>query len=408
MGRLLTYAEDGKTEETLRLLDPVQLRQLTVPPAAQQPVWSNPWLAEEVRQQLTARPGLVGSHEVAGLRSLLAEVAAGHMRILQAGDCAEDPADCTAAGVRARVGLLDSLSEAMRSAADRPVLRIGRIAGQLAKPRSQPVELVGGREIPVYRGHLVNGPAATPADRTADLRRLPAGYELSSAVMRHLRACGRDARSGAADAVWTSHEALVLDYELPLLRRTESGELLLTSTHLPWIGERTRQADGAHVRLLSSVVNPVACKVGPAMTTDELLALCTALDPDRTPGRLVLISRLGADRAHRTLPPLVRAVRDAGHPVVWLCDPMHGNTFRDTLGHKTRAVTDIVRELESFQDAVLAERGTPGGVHLEATPHAVDECVLDHAGASGPVRTSFCDPRLNPGQAREVVSTWRA
>ncbi len=408
MGRVLTYADDGKTEETLRPLRPEDLRPLTGRPAGQQPTWSNPWLAEEAREQLAARPGLVGLRDVTRLRTLLAEVVAGRMRVLQAGDCAEDPAECTADGVRAKVELLDALSRAMESAADLPVLRIGRIAGQFAKPRSKPTELVDGRELPAYRGHLINGPATTATDRAPDLRRLSAGYELSAAVINHLKALGREASGGGADALWTSHEALVMDYELPLLRKLESGELLLTSTHLPWVGERTREADGAHVRLLASVVNPVACKVGPGMTAEALLELCALLDPGRTPGRLVLISRMGVDHAHRILPPLVKAVREAGHPVIWLCDPMHGNTFQDALGLKTRAVTDIVRELEAFQDAVLAEHGVPGGVHLEATPNAVTECVTERGDAPGSVRTSLCDPRLNPQQAREVVSTWRA
>jgi 3-deoxy-7-phosphoheptulonate synthase len=206
--------------------------------------------------------------------------------------------------------------------------------------------------------------------------------------------------------VWTSHEALLLDYELPMLRPTDDGQLMLASTHLPWIGDRTRQVDGAHVRLLATVVNPVACKVGPTMTVDELLRLCEVLDPDRVPGRLTLIARMGADLVGQQLPPLVHAVRTAGHPVIWLCDPMHANTVRRPDGRKTRLVPTMIREVEEFQHAVRAERGVAGGLHLETTPNDVLECLPDEERTEGDY-TTLCDPRLNPQQAALVASAWQ-
>ncbi|MFF3764302.1 3-deoxy-7-phosphoheptulonate synthase [Streptomyces sp. NPDC001922] len=375
--------------------------------AAQQPVWSNPWLLEKVRRELSGRPGPVAAADTARLRSLLAQAAAGRMGIVQAGDCAEDPAECTAAHVRAKVALLDTLGRDLEARSGLPVLRIGRMAGQFAKPRSRPTERVGGRELPSYRGPLVNGPAPTDADRAPDLLRLTTGHHLAVSVMNHLTELGRGPGAPDEAVVWTSHEALLLDYEVPLLRRLSGGDLLLSSTHVPWIGDRTRQLDGAHVRLLSSVINPVACKVGPALTPDELLRLCQVLDPGREPGRLTLVARLGAGLVRTGLPPLVRAVRRAGHPVIWLCDPMHGNTVLGARGRKTRAVTALIRELEGFQDAVRAEGGVAGGVHLEATPNAVAECVRDTGDEPGDPYTTLCDPRLNPEQARAVLAAWR-
>lgn len=377
-------------------------------PAEQQPEWRDTWLLDRVRDDLLARPGLVGARDTARLRALLGQVVAGRQRIVQAGDCAEDPAECTPEHVRAKAAMLDDLAGAMQAGSDRAVLRIGRMAGQFAKPRSQPTERIGDLELPAYRGPMVNAPGPDARSRTPDPLRLLDGYRLSDAVLTALAADGRGPDAGDDDVVWSSHEALLLDYELPLLRRLESGELLLASTHLPWIGERTRQPDGAHVQLLAKVVNPVACKVGPGMTPDELLRLCATLDPQRAPGRLTLISRMGAELVHETLPPLVRAVRAAGHPVIWLCDPMHGNTVRAADGRKTRIVASVVRELEGFQDAVLAEHGVAGGLHLEATPHAVAECVWGPGDEPGTPYTTLCDPRLSLTQARQVVSTWRA
>lgn len=340
------------------------------------------------------------------LRGLLAEVAAGQAQVVQAGDCAEDPAECTAGDAERKAELLDVLAGVMNAITHQPVVRVGRIAGQYAKPRSAHTEQVGGAELPVYRGHMVNGPEPDPEARRPDPRRLLTGYRAASQLMANL--CPTP-QARLDPAVWTSHEALLLDYEIPMLRRDREGRVALTSTHWPWIGERTRQLEGAHVALLADVVNPVACKVGPRMTVAELLGLCERLDPGKEPGRLTLIARMGADAAGDLLPPLVRAVHAAGHPVIWLVDPMHGNTVTTAEGRKTRVVETIVREVEAFQAAVRAAGGIPGGIHLETTPDAVTECADAPNGIDriGEKYTTLCDPRLNPRQAVAVVSAWQ-
>ncbi|RPT86875.1 phospho-2-dehydro-3-deoxyheptonate aldolase [Pseudomonas aeruginosa] len=211
-----------------------------------------------------------------------------------------------------------------------------------------------------------------------------------------------------ASPVWTSHEMLLLDYELSMLREDEQRRVYLGSTHWPWIGERTRQVDGAHVALLAEVLNPVACKVGPEIGRDQLLALCERLDPRREPGRLTLIARMGAQKVGERLPPLVEAVRAAGHPVIWLSDPMHGNTIVAPCGNKTRLVRSIAEEVAAFRLAVSGSGGVAAGLHLETTPDDVTECVADSSGLHQVSRhyTSLCDPRLNPWQALSAVMAW--
>ncbi|MFI1182567.1 3-deoxy-7-phosphoheptulonate synthase [Streptomyces sp. NPDC020799] len=379
-------------------------------PAQQQPDWQNHADLGRTHAELKEKPALVNAADVRTLRSQLAEAAAGRVQVVQSGDCSEDPAECTPGYVARKAALLDTLAGAMRMNTHKPVLRVGRMAGQFGKPRSNPTEIVDGRELPVYRGHMVNDPSPDPELRRPDPRRLLAGYEAASEVVRHLGWTGSDLPRRIGPPVWTSHETLLLDYELPLVRRDEEGRPLLASTHWPWIGERTRQVDGAHVTLLSQVVNPVACKVGPSMTTDEVLRLCEKLDPEREPGRLTLIARMGADNVAEKLPPLVAAVRAAGHPVVWLTDPMHGNTVSGPDGLKTRMLETVMREVEEFQLAVSEHGGIPGGLHLETTPDDVTECVCTDTAFDrvGDKYTSFCDPRLNPRQAVQVAAVWRA
>ncbi|MER8183457.1 3-deoxy-7-phosphoheptulonate synthase [Kitasatospora sp. NPDC094015] len=376
--------------------------------ALQQPLWEDREELERVKQVLAAEPALVKADDVRRLRSLLAQVADGEAYLVQAGDCAEDPAECGEDYVARKAGLLDALAGVLKMATYKPVVRVGRMAGQFGKPRSAHTELIDGVELPVYRGHMVNGPEPVPGARRPDPKRLLAGYRAAARAMGHLGWLDPAQRSTICPPVWTSHEALLLDYELPMVRRDENGQLLLASTHFPWIGERTRQVDGAHVALLARVVNPVACKVGPGMSPDELLTLCQILDPEREPGRLTLIARMGADAVTDKLPALVAAVRAAGHPVIWLTDPMHGNTVTAPDGLKTRFLQTVVREVEGFQQSVLAAGGTAGGLHLETTPDDVTECVADASAVDGvgDRYTSFCDPRLNPVQAMSVALAW--
>ncbi|TQM85194.1 3-deoxy-D-arabinoheptulosonate-7-phosphate synthase [Saccharothrix saharensis] len=375
--------------------------------AEQQPQWPDQDRVARVRDELGGRPGLVTAAEITTLRSLLAEVAAGRMEVLQAGDCAEDPAECTPAEVTRKIAMIDVLANVMRMTTGKPVVRVGRIAGQFAKPRSRPVEVVDGVELPVYRGHMVNGPGPDALSRRADPERLLTGYVAAAAATEVIRRHNAGDRPVAEPPLWTSHEALLLDYEVPMMRWDQRLGRYLASTHWPWVGERTRQVDGAHVDLLSTVANPVACKVGPRMSPAELLDLCERLDPDREPGRLTLIARMGAGRVD-AVTRLAAAVRAAGHPVIWLCDPMHGNTVELRDGRKTRFIVTIAAEVRDFHAAVRAAGAVAGGLHLETTPHQVLECVPDKEAGRNVARryTSLCDPRLNLEQAVAVVAQW--
>jgi 3-deoxy-7-phosphoheptulonate synthase len=376
--------------------------------ALQQPEWADPAQVGRVTRVLANRPPLVRAEDVRTLRERLALVAAGECLVVQAGDCAEDPDEATPGHVDSKVAAVDAMAGALSLIANKPVLRVGRIGGQFAKPRSKPTEVVDGVTLPAFRGHLVNGPGATPEERRADPLRLLSCYMAASDIMDHLGWRAGSRRPPHQPRVWTSHEALLLDYELPLVRRDGDGAPVLGSTHWPWIGDRTRQTDGAHVALLAQVTNPVACKVGPSTTERELLALCERLDPMREPGRLTLIARMGADRLADRLPPLVAAVRAAGYPVIWMCDPMHGNTVVTREGRKTRLIGTLAREVSLFVTAVESAGGVAGGLHLETTPDDVTECVTDesHYSRVGERYTSVCDPRLTRWQALSVIVAW--
>jgi 3-deoxy-7-phosphoheptulonate synthase len=379
--------------------------------ARQQPEWGDPEQARRVHEILTARPPLVRVEDVLELRGLLARVAAGEAEVLQAGDCAEDPDECEGEHVRRKASLLHLLAATLEMAEDVPVLRVGRVAGQFAKPRSEPVEQVDGQELPVYRGHMVNSPEPDAEARQPDPLRMLTGLMAATDVMDQLGwrgpATGARPTSSSTPVVWTSHEALLLDYEVPMVRQLPDGRAWLSSTHWPWIGDRTRQPDGAHVALLSNVLNPIACKIGPGATPDDVRVLCERLDPGREPGRLTFIARLGAGKVSKNLPPLVEAAHAEGHPVIWMTDPMHGNTVTGPQGRKTRLLEEVQEEVRRFRAAVEQSGGVAGGLHLEATPEDVTECVQDQRfDELGRRYTTFCDPRLNPRQAVAVVSAW--
>ncbi|MEU3771908.1 3-deoxy-7-phosphoheptulonate synthase [Streptomyces sp. NPDC032472] len=377
-------------------------------PTAQQPNWSRPAERDLACRTLSDAPALVSPAELSALKEQLARVARGEARILQAGDCAESFAEYTPAHIAAKAGAVGALAERMGQGSGLDVVAIGRTAGQFAKPRSDSFEEVGGLRLPVFRGHLVNGEGATPAERRNAPERMLRAYELSAAASAQL-AAGAPA---GGHRIWTSHEALVMDYEVPLVRYHDTeGQWFLGSTHFPWIGERTRDVRGAHVRLLSSLANPLACKVGPTASPEEVLELCRLLDPEREPGRLTLIARMGHRTVEDRLPAVVRAVKDAGHPVVWISDPMHGNTVKTAGGAKTRYVAQVAAEAQAFVRVLRGQGLTPGGLHLEAAADAVTECVgADVADEQGLGRryTTLCDPRLNPVQAKEVVDLFNA
>nr|BFE38202.1 3-deoxy-7-phosphoheptulonate synthase [Actinomadura rugatobispora] len=375
-------------------------------PAEQQPSWHDHPGLGPARARLAALPPLVTAAELGTLRESLARVAAGGALLLQAGDCAESLDETTRDHTLAKASVLARLADGLDGAAGLPVVRMGRMGGQFAKPRSNASERVGDRELPVFRGHMVNGPEEDAAARRHDPARMLRAYDASARVLTALAGLRGDGGAGP----WTAHEALVLDYEGPLVRtEAVSGLRLLGSTHMPWIGERTRQPGGAHVRLLSAVANPVACKIGPRARPDEVLRVCAALDPDRRPGRLTLIARMGAGRIAGALPPLLDAVRRAGHPVVWLSDPMHGNTRLTASGHKTRHLEEIVEEALLFR-TILERRGLhPGGLHLEVSAVPVTECVGGSVAGEKDVPErylTFCDPRLNTEQALHLIDAW--
>ncbi|AZE83924.1 2-keto-3-deoxy-D-arabino-heptulosonate-7- phosphate synthase II PhzC [Pseudomonas orientalis] len=379
--------------------------------ALQQPQWSEPSQLHDAQAYLRDSASLVRVEDILILRATLARVAAGEAMVIQCGDCAEDMDESACDHVTRKAALLDILAGAFRLVTQQPVVRVGRIAGQFAKPRSNHSERIGDVELPVYRGDMVNGREAVSGIRQHDAQRLVRGYHAAQDIMGHL---GWKEPSGelqlTGSPAWTSHEMLVLDYELPQVRQDEQGRIFLGSTHWPWIGERTRQLTGAHVALLSEVLNPVACKVGPDITQDQLLSLCERLDPRREPGRLTLIARMGAHKVAERLPPLVEAVRRAGHKVIWLSDPMHGNTIVAPCGNKTRMVQTITEEISAFKQAVISAGGVAAGLHLETTPDDVSECASDAAGLSQVAShyKSLCDPRLNPGQAIAAVMAWQA
>jgi 3-deoxy-7-phosphoheptulonate synthase len=383
-------------------------------PAAQQPVWPDQADVTKVRSLLTALPPLVPIATIRALSAQLARVPSGGAFVVQAGDCAEPFGAAAVAGAQNKIRVIHQLSALLEQALGVPVLRIGRLAGQFAKPRSASVEVIGSRALWPFRGLIINSPAATEQARRPDPLRMIDGYNTARLVFGELAdEAARAALEGITDPVWASHEALLLDYEEPQVRSDPgTGQRYLLSTHLPWIGERTRQLDGAHVAFLGAMANPVACKLGPGTTPEDLLGLCAKLNPDRLPGRLTLISRMGAGLVEDRLPALVRAVASAGHPVIWMCDPMHGNQVHTASGRKTRRITDVVDELRAFTE-ILRDRGEwPGGIHLEIAGEDVTECLwgddltadeeLDRA------YRSLCDGRLNNAQASYVVDQMSA
>ncbi len=377
--------------------------------ARHQPEWDNPSQVELARAILASVVPLVSVEEVEALRSQLARVSTGEMHVVQAGDCAEDPAECTAEHVQRKVEVLDLLARTLESATNKQALRVGRIAGQFSKPRSNRIERAGEAEFPAFLGHMINSPEPDRESRRPDPLRILKGYMAASEIMLRLgwrRSTAWQSHQLGEPVVWTSHEALLLDYEIPMIRELDDGRRWLSSTHWPWIGERTRQLDGPHVTLLAHVVNPVACKVGPGMGAREIVELCDRLNLEREHGRLSLIVRMGANIVADRLPKLIEAVQAADHPVVWLCDPMHGNTVLLPGGAKSRFMETIAREIRGFRHALERAGGIAGGLHLETTPDDVTECVTDPSELGSGSYTSLCDPRLNPRQAVSVVSAW--
>jgi len=365
----------------------------------QQPAWPDPDALEAALRELAAYPPLVSATETHALKAELAEVQSGRAFLVQGGDCAESFAEFSQENIKGNYALIDAMASRI-AAPGRHVVRIGRMAGQFAKPRSRDLEEKRGRALPMYRGDIVNNIVFDDAARRPNPDRMFRAYSQSAATLAHLRALA------GGEPFHTSHEALLLPYEQALVRRDGAG-WYGSSAHFLWVGERTRFPGSAHVEFLRGLSNPLGIKCGPSLEPDVLLALLDALNPNREPGRITLIARMGADRVEAALPPLVRAVVAEDHPVLWSCDPMHGNTIRAANGYKTRPMARILGEASAFFAATEAEGVRAGGIHIEMTGQNVTECT----GGAEPVTEqdlasryhTHCDPRLNPAQAMELA-----
>ncbi|GAA2591881.1 phenazine biosynthesis protein PhzC [Winogradskya consettensis] len=366
------------------------------------PTWPATSDPDAVVALLEQRAPLVGYERCRALHDELAEVAEGRAVVVQGGDCAEMFTDMSAASTRRKAEQLIALGAALTASTGRRAVHIGRIAGQFAKPRSHATEPgPDGEPLPVYRGDAVNALTPTIESRTADPWRMLTAYDLAADVLAAL-----------PGDVYASHEMLLADYEQPLIRHdAATGARYGTSGHLLWAGHRTRDPYGPQISMLAGIANPVAVKLGPGLTPADLAVLIDRLDPARTPGRLTLIARFGADDIRRKLPALAETVRRSGARPVWLSDPMHGNTVRTRDGRKTRVVDDMADEVTGFAEVLLAAGSHPGGLHLELSPDDVTECVATRAEvatAALPRYRTACDPRLNPAQARTLLSAYAA
>ena len=369
--------------------------------ARQQPTYDDPAALAAVEQRLAFAPPVIAIEDATRLRAAMARLAGGEGLLLQGGDCAESFDDPVAERVANLAALFDAMAARLGPIAGGQIVEVARIAGQFAKPRTSCVERRGDASLPAYRGDIINDAAFDVAARTADPARM---------IRAHLQSVGAAASLAAAREpmrpIYTSHEALLLPYEQALTRRDGAGRWWATSGHMLWLGDRTRDVDGAHAHYLSGINNVVGVKCGPTLQADELLRLCNRLDPTNRPGKLVLIGRFGAGHIAAHLPPLMRAVRGAGLSAIWTIDPMHGNTAL-TGKRKLRRLPDILAELDAFVAIARAEGVHVGGVHLEMSALDVTECI----GGRGPASLdeleqnwlTACDPRLNREQAIDLA-----
>lgn len=423
--------------------------------ALQQPSWPEQGEVDKVLSNLEKLPPLVFAGEIRTLKEQLAQAAKGEAFLLQGGDCSENFDQVTAPTIRETLKVLLQMSVILTYAGGKPVVKVGRIAGQFAKPRSSDTEVVDGVELPSYRGDMVNNAEPTLAARTPNPKYMLKGYNMAASTLNLLRAFTRggyaalhrvqawnqefvvqspmgrsydrlakqidqaikfmntigittDTPQLNQTQLFTSHEALLLGYEEALTRvDSTTGGSYDCSAHMLWIGERTRQLDGAHVEFLRGVLNPIGLKIGPDYDLDNVKALIEKLNPENEAGRLTIITRLGQKRIEQVLPPLLKEAKKEGYNIVWSCDPMHANTYTAESGHKTRNFNDILSETTCFFEAHWSEGTIPGGIHLEMTGENVTECT---GGARNIVDEELhnrylttCDPRLNAEQSLEVA-----
>ena len=442
-------------EETVVMPDPQVVAGLDhwrTLPIKQQPVWSDPDAAGAASAEIAGLPPLVFAGEVDILRERLATAASGGAFVLQGGDCAETFAGATAEQIRNRVKTILQMAVVLTYGASTPIVKMGRMAGQFAKPRSSDNETRNDVTLPAYRGDIVNGYDFTPESRAADPRRLVKGYHTAASTLNLVRAftqggfadlrqvhswnqgfarnpanaryellardidraikfmvaAGADFDELKRVEFYTAHEGLLMDYERPMTRiDSRTGTPVNTSAHFLWIGERTRDIDGAHVDFFSRVRNPIGVKLGPSTTASEMERLVDKLDPDREPGRLTFITRMGAGKVRDALPPLLEAITTFEATPLWISDPMHGNGLTTPTGYKTRRFDDVVDEVKGFFEAHRAAGTRPGGMHIELTGDDVTECLggseqIDEATLATRYE-SLCDPRLNHMQSLELA-----
>jgi 3-deoxy-7-phosphoheptulonate synthase len=420
--------------------------------AKQQPTWADAQVLEQVKKELAVQPPLVFAGEVDTLRERIAQAARGEAFLLQGGDCAETFVDATADRIRNRIKTVLQMAVVLMYGSSLPVIKMGRMAGQFAKPRSSDFETRDGVTLPAYRGDAVNGYEFTEESRRNDARRLMRAYHTSSSTlnlirafttggfadlrqvhawnkgftdnpankqyesiagdidraMKFMEACGVDSAELRSTEFFVSHEGLLFDYERPMTRiDSRTGTPYVTSGHFIWVGERTRQLDGAHIDFFSRVRNPLGVKLGPTSTVDDVKQIIDKLDPNREPGRLTLISRMGAGKIRDELPKLIEAARDAGATPLWITDPMHGNGITTKNGYKSRRFEDVMDEVMGFFEVHRALGTHPGGLHVELTGDDVAECLggsemIDEATLEERYE-SVCDPRLNHMQSLELA-----
>jgi 3-deoxy-7-phosphoheptulonate synthase len=423
--------------------------------ALQQPNWPDDGAVKKALTDLSVLPPLVFAGEIRSLKQLLAKAVTGDAFLLQGGDCSENFSQVTAPNIRETLKVLLQMAVVLTYAGGKPVIKVGRIAGQFAKPRSSDTEIIDGVELPSYRGDMVNSAEFTPESRMPNPKYMLKGYNMAASTLNLLRAFTRGG-FGSLERVlawnqefvahspmgrsydrlakqishairfmetigisaesphinqtqlFTSHEALLLQYEEALTRQDHiTGNWYDCSAHMLWIGERTRQVDGAHVEFLRGVHNPIGVKLGPTYDLDEVKQLLETLNPENEPGRITFITRLGVKQVEKVLPPLLREMKREGFNIVWSCDPMHANTYTAKSGHKTRNYNDILSEITCFFETHWSEGTIPGGIHLEMTGNNVTECTggahnIDDEQLADNYLTS-CDPRLNAEQSLEVA-----
>ncbi|SMY00361.1 3-deoxy-D-arabinoheptulosonate-7-phosphate synthase [Brevibacterium iodinum ATCC 49514] len=372
--------------------------------AAHQPSWPKQHLVDEVRHRLETAHSLVTAEEVEELRVCMATVASGQATVVQLGDCAEPFIELSPEAIDRKLRFINDAADLVAGATGQAVIAVGRIAGQFAKPRSNPTETVAGQQMSTYMGDAVNGPRPTPEERQPDPLRLLRGHRLAQRATETIRQYNS---TTAGRKVWTSHEALLMDYEHPQVR-VEGTARYLTSTHWPWIGNRTRHLDGAHISLMAAIRNPVSCKIGPGVFPSEAKQLVRILNPGNEMGRLSLIARFGHSRIKNEFPAVVSAICNAGLEVTWMVDPLHGNTRNADDGAKARLLPDVLGEVNDFNKILRTFGLHSAGIHLEATgDYGIEECTtrIDSRRAPDSYR-SLCDPRLNRTQTAEVLTAW--